>query len=55
MSNNNVMNFHTYGITVYQEQIMQMSQKLAGFSPIESNLLRRAIGLRQKDALKKLF
>ena len=42
----------TYGITVYQEQIMQMSQKLAGFSPIESNLLRRAIGLRQKEALK---
>lgn len=41
----------TYGITVYQEQIMQISQKLAGFSPIESNLLRRAIGMRQKDAL----
>jgi DNA polymerase-3 subunit alpha len=41
----------TYGITVYQEQIMQLSQKLAGFTPTESNLLRRAFGTKQKDAL----
>lgn len=33
----------TYGILVYQEQIMELSQKLAGFSPEDSNRLRRAI------------
>jgi len=34
----------TYGITVYQEQVMLLSQKLAGFSKGEADLLRKAMG-----------
>lgn len=37
----------TYGLTLYQEQIMLMSQGIAGFSPNESNHFRRAIGRKQ--------
>lgn len=37
----------TYGLTLYQEQIMLMSQEIAGFSPNESNHFRRAIGRKQ--------
>ncbi len=44
----------TYGITVYQEQIMLLSQKLADFTPNLSNSLRKAIGLKQKDVLEWL-
>ena len=44
----------TYGITVYQEQIMQLSQKLAGFTTEQSNILRRAIGMEQKDILERM-
>ena len=36
----------TYGITVYQEQVMLLSQKLAGFSKGEADLLRKAMGKR---------
>ena len=42
----------TYGITVYQEQIMLLSQKLADFTPSLSNCLRKAIGKQQNDVLK---
>lgn len=48
----------TYGITVYQEQVMLLSQKLAGFSKGEADELRKAMGkkIRDKiDALKPLF
>ncbi|MDR6299429.1 DNA polymerase III subunit alpha [Mesonia maritima] len=38
----------TYGITVYQEQVMLLSQKLAGFSKGEADMLRKAMG-------KKIF
>jgi DNA polymerase III subunit alpha len=34
----------TYGITVYQEQVMLLSQKLAGFSKGEADILRKAMG-----------
>jgi DNA polymerase-3 subunit alpha len=44
----------TYGITVYQEQIMLLSQKLANFTPSLSNSLRKAIGKNQKDVLEWL-
>jgi len=44
----------TYGITVYQEQVMLLSQKLAGFSKGEADTLRKAMGKKQKDILDKM-
>ncbi|MFN6377722.1 MAG: DNA polymerase III subunit alpha [Flavobacteriales bacterium] len=44
----------TYGITVYQEQVMLLSQKLAGFSKGEADVLRKAMGKKQKDVLDKM-
>ncbi|WP_100405098.1 DNA polymerase III subunit alpha [Bacillus solitudinis] len=43
----------TYGVIVYQEQIMQIVSKLAGFTLAESDLLRRAISKKNKEALIK--
>ena len=48
----------TYGITVYQEQVMLLSQKLAGFTKGEADTLRKAMGKKQKvvlDKMKPLF
>ena len=48
----------TYGITVYQEQVMLLSRKLAGFSRGQSDSLRKAMGKKIKsmmDELKVLF
>ena len=44
----------TYGVTVYQEQVMLLSQKLAGFSKGEADNLRKAMGKKQKDKLDKM-
>ncbi|HEY9560116.1 MAG TPA: DNA polymerase III subunit alpha [Anseongella sp.] len=44
----------TYGITVYQEQVMLLSQKLAGFSKGEADTLRKAMGKKLKDVLDKM-
>ena len=44
----------TYGITVYQEQVMLLSQKLAGFSKREADLLRKAMGKKIFSLLQKL-
>ncbi|MBK8845109.1 MAG: DNA polymerase III subunit alpha [Bacteroidetes bacterium] len=44
----------TYGITVYQEQVMLLSQKLAGFSKGDADVLRKAMGKKQLDTLNKL-
>ena len=44
----------TYGITVYQEQVMILSRELAGFTRGESDTLRKAMGKKQKDVLAKL-
>jgi len=44
----------TYGITVYQEQVMLLSQKLAGFSKGEADTLRKAMGKKQKYILDKM-
>ncbi|MFM7814264.1 MAG: DNA polymerase III subunit alpha, partial [Flavobacteriales bacterium] len=44
----------TYGITVYQEQVMLLSQKLANFSKGEADVLRKAMGKKQKDVLDKM-
>ncbi|WEG74164.1 DNA polymerase III subunit alpha [Vagococcus intermedius] len=41
----------TYGIIVYQEQIMQVAAKMAGFSLGEADILRRAISKKKKDVL----
>lgn len=44
----------TYGITVYQEQVMLLSQKLAGFSKGEADVLRKAMGKKIFSLLEKL-
>lgn len=41
----------TYGVIVYQEQIMQIATKLAGFTLGEADLLRRAVGKKKRDIL----
>jgi len=45
----------TYGITVYQEQVMLLSQKLAGFSKGDADVLRKAMGKKQKATLDKML
>lgn len=44
----------TYGITVYQEQVMLLSQKLAGFSKGEADVLRKAMGKKDRAMLDKM-
>ena len=44
----------TYGITVYQEQVMLLSQKLAGFTKGEADMLRKAMGKKIFSLLEKL-
>lgn len=44
----------TYGITVYQEQVMLLSQKLAGFTKGDADTLRKAMGKKQKAVLDKM-
>ncbi|XZF15839.1 DNA polymerase III subunit alpha [Chitinophagaceae bacterium MMS25-I14] len=44
----------TYGITVYQEQVMLLSQKLAGFSKGDADVLRKAMGKKQIAILNKM-
>ncbi len=42
----------TYGIIVYQEQVMQIAQILAGYSLGEADLLRRAMGKKKKEEME---
>jgi DNA polymerase III subunit alpha len=44
---------NTYGVIVYQEQIMQIASKMAGFSLGEADLLRRAVSKKKKEVLDK--
>jgi len=44
----------TYGITVYQEQVMLLSQKIAGFSKGDADILRKAMGKKQRAVLDKM-
>lgn len=44
----------TFGISVFQEQIMLLSQKLAGFSKGDADVLRKAMGKKQKAVLDKM-
>ncbi len=43
----------TYGIIVYQEQIMQIASQLSGYTPGEADLMRRAVGKKKKEELLK--
>ena len=43
----------TYGIIIYQEQVMQIAQTLAGFTAGEADILRRAMGKKKKSELDK--
>lgn len=43
----------TYGVIVYQEQIMQIAANMAGFSLGEADLLRRAVSKKKKEVLNK--
>ena len=44
----------TYGITVYQEQVMLLAQKLAGFSKGDADVLRKAMGKKNRETLDKM-
>ncbi|WP_077621204.1 DNA polymerase III subunit alpha [Sediminibacillus massiliensis] len=44
---------NTYGVLVYQEQIMQIANKMAGFSLGQSDILRRAVSKKQKEVMNK--
>ncbi|MET0590656.1 MAG: DNA polymerase III subunit alpha [Naasia sp.] len=45
----------TYGLIVYQEQVMSIAQKLAGYSLGQADLLRRAMGKKKKSELDKQY
>lgn len=45
---------NTYGIMIYQEQIMQISQKMAGFSLAKADNLRKAISKKHSDQIRQL-
>ncbi|KAA9165869.1 DNA polymerase III subunit alpha [Amycolatopsis acidicola] len=45
----------TYGLIVYQEQIMHIGQKVAGYSMGRADVLRRAMGKKKKEVLEKEF
>jgi DNA polymerase-3 subunit alpha len=44
----------TYGITVYQEQVMLLSQRLANFSKGDADMLRKAMGRKEKAVLAQM-
>lgn len=43
----------TYGVMVYQEQVMQVASKLAGYSLGQADILRRAISKKEKETIQK--
>ncbi len=43
----------TYGIIVYQEQIIQIASQLSGYTPGEADLMRRAVGKKKEEELRK--
>jgi DNA polymerase-3 subunit alpha len=45
----------TYGITVYQEQVMLLSRQLASFTRGESDALRKAMGKKKKAIVDAIF
>lgn len=45
---------NTYGVIVYQEQVMQVARDLAGFTLAEADLLRKAMGKKDKEKMAKM-
>jgi DNA polymerase-3 subunit alpha len=45
---------NTYGVLVYQEQFMQISKDMCGFTGGQADTLRKAIGKKQRDTMKKM-
>ena len=45
----------TYGLIVYQEQIMRIAQKVAGYSLARADILRKAMGKKKREVLEKEF
>jgi DNA polymerase-3 subunit alpha len=45
----------TYGLIVYQEQVMAVAQKVAGYTLGQADLLRRAMGKKKPEELEKQF
>jgi len=45
----------TYGLIVYQEQIMKIAQKVASFTPGQADVLRKAMGKKKKEVLEEQF
>jgi DNA polymerase-3 subunit alpha len=45
----------TYGVIIYQEQVMQIAQKLSGFTAGQADLLRRAMGKKKRAELEKIM
>jgi DNA polymerase-3 subunit alpha len=43
----------TYGVIVYQEQVMQVAQRIAGYTPGQADMLRRAMGKKKPEILAK--
>ncbi|MDR0623582.1 MAG: DNA polymerase III subunit alpha, partial [Treponema sp.] len=43
----------TYGVIVYQEQVMQVAERIAGYSPGQADLLRRAMGKKKPEVIAK--
>ncbi|MBI3460813.1 DNA polymerase III subunit alpha [Candidatus Acetothermia bacterium] len=44
----------TYGLPIYQDQLLLMARKVAGFSLVEADLLRMAVGKKKKDVMEKM-
>ena len=44
----------TYGVIVYQEQVMQIAQELSGFTLGQADILRRAMGKKKKEEMERL-
>ena len=43
----------TYGVIIYQEQVMQIAQKLSGFTAGQADILRRAMGKKKESRVRK--
>src|SRR4029450_8144687 len=44
----------TYGCVIYQEQLMEIAQQTAGFSPAEADNLRKAVGKKKRDLMAQM-
>lgn len=44
----------TYGLPIYQDQLLLMARKLAGFSLAEADILRMAVGKKKRDVMEKM-